>query len=301
MRVFLTGATGGVGSFVVKELLDNKFKVACLVRNNHKPLPEGAEAIVGDLTDLLPIEKPFSDFAPDTIIHLGWIGVDQKDKENLSQILNLQAATDLLLLAQKYGVKSFIGLGSESEYGPHHKTIDETVATRPRTKYAVAKLATGLLSEKMCKDGNINFTWLRLFSSYGPGDRPGSLMSLLIKTLLKNEPMKLSQCIQTWDYIHARDIARLITQIASQPRESGFFNLGGGQAQIIKNIVTMIADQIDPKATLLFGEIPYGPNQNMHLEADISKLKRVYGWSPQTTLEEGIKETISWHRSQAKV
>ncbi|WP_374028809.1 NAD-dependent epimerase/dehydratase family protein [Bdellovibrio bacteriovorus] len=298
MKVFVTGATGGVGSFVVQELLQKKFEVAALVRNRNKLLPAGVNAIYGDLTEISSIENSFAEFHPDIVVHLGWIGVDQKEKENVTQILNLQAAADLLRLSQKYQVKTFIGLGSESEYGVHNKKIDETAATKPLTKYAVTKLATGLLCEKMCRDENINFVWLRLFSSYGPGDRPGSLMSLLIKTLLKNEPMKLSQCIQTWDYVHARDIGRLITLIASQPKESGFYNLGGGQAQMIKNIILKIANEIDPQAKLLFGEIPYGPNQNMHLEADISKLKRVYGWEPQVSLDDGIKETIDWHRAQ---
>ena len=297
MKVFVTGATGGVGSYAVKELLAQGFDVACLVRDPAKISATKAKAIVGDLTDVLAIEKSFAEFRPDTIIHLGWIGIDQKDKGSNNQILNLQAAVELLQLATKYGVKNFIGMGSESEYGVHGKKIDETAKTSPLTKYAIAKLAAGLLCEKICGDNGIHFTWLRLFSSYGPGDRQGSLMSLLIKTLLNKEPMKLSQCVQVWDYVHAADIGRLLTLIASQPKEQGIYNLGGGQAQVLKNIVLKIAAEINPDADLRFGEIPYGANQNMHLEADISKLARVYGWTPKVSLEQGLHETIEWHKS----
>lgn len=298
MKVFVTGATGGIGSFVVQELLRQKFQVACLVRDKNKLSSPDVVAIEGDLENIANIETAFANFKPDTIVHLGWIGVDQKEKGNATQIYNLQAAVDLLQLAKKYSVRNFIGMGSEAEYGVHNKKIDETVATLPLTKYAIAKLATGLLCEKICKDSGINFVWLRLFSSYGPGDRPGSLMSLLIKTLLKNEPMNLSECIQVWDYVHARDIGRLIAMIAPDVKESGFYNLGGGSAQVLKNVVLKIVALINPQAELHFGAIPYGLNQNMHLEADISKLKRVYGWEPAVSLDEGLQETVVWHTSR---
>ncbi|MEK2645217.1 NAD-dependent epimerase/dehydratase family protein [Bdellovibrio sp. BCCA] len=291
MKVFVTGATGGIGPFVVQELLKQNFQVACLARDPSK-LKQNVTAIQGDLLDIPKIEEAFANFKPDTIVHLGWIGVDKTAKGNDSQIVNLQAAVDLLKLAQKCSVKNFIGMGSEAEYGVHNKKIDESAKTLPLTKYAIAKLATGLLCEKICKDHGINFAWLRLFSSYGPGDRPGSLMSILIQTLLKKEPMKLSECIQVWDYVHARDIGRLIAMMAPEVKESGFYNLGGGQAQPIKNVVLKIASLIDPAAELQFGAIPYGVNQNMHLEADISKLKRVYGWEPVVGLDEGLKETV---------
>ncbi|QDK37500.1 NAD(P)-dependent oxidoreductase [Bdellovibrio sp. NC01] len=298
MRVLVTGGSGGVGSFVVKELLAKQYQVACLARDPKKITDSAVAIIQGDLSEIPAIEKQFAEFRPEAIVHLGWIGVDQKEKSNPGQIHNLQTAVDLLQLAQKYQVKSFIGMGSESEYGVHNKKIDETASNKPLTKYAIAKFATGLMMEKMCKDAGMNFTWLRLFSSYGPGDRPGSLMSLMIKTLLKNEPMNLSECVQVWDYVHARDIARLIGMILQNPKESGFFNLGGGHACVLKEVVHMIANKIDPNAELHFGAIPYGPNQNMHLEADISKLKKVYGWEPQISLEEGLSETIAWHRQQ---
>lgn len=296
MKVFVTGATGGVGSFVVQELLAQHFEVACLVRDQIKIKHSAVRCVLGDLMDINAIETQFAEFKPDVIVHLGWIGVDQKEKSNPGQIHNLQAAVDLLRLAKKYGTKSFIGMGSESEYGVHNKKIDEQASVQPLSKYAIAKLATGLMCEKICRDSEINFVWLRLFSAYGPGDRAGSLMSLLIKTLLEKKPMNLSKCEQVWDYVHMQDIAQLISLIAKNSKESGFFNLGGGKAQVLKKIVLNIAAQIDPQADLRFGEIAYGPTQNMHLEADISKLKKVYGWEPKISLEKGLSETIAWHR-----
>ncbi len=296
-KVFLTGATGGIGSHVSRSLLAAGFKVAALARpESTEKLTPGLTPIEGSLTDVEGFSKSFLDFQPDILLHLGWIGVDKTSKSDPSQIQNLKATVDLLTLCSQAKTQTFLGMGSEAEYGPHHKKIDESAATLPQTNYAIAKLAAGLTAHKICKDHNMDFVWLRLFSSYGPGDRSGSLMSLLIKTLMDKKPMPLSGCEQVWDYVHVKDIARLITQIAKDPKEGGFFNLGGGHAQPIKNVILQIAELMDPKADLRFGEIPYGKNQNMHLEADISKLKAVYGWEPQVSLEDGLKETIAFHQ-----
>lgn len=293
MKVFLTGASGGIGLKVLETLVSEGFDVAYLSRSE-QDLPWGVK-IKGDLTDVPAIEENFAKFKPDTVIHLGWVGVDKNEKGSLSQIVNIDATVDLLSLAVKYSVKSFIGMGSESEYGVHNKKIDENAAVMPLTKYARAKLAAGLLAQKMCADNDIKFVWLRLFSSYGPGDRKGSLMSLLINSLMGNSALDLSKCEQVWDYVFVDDIAALISKIAKNPGDGGFFNLGGGHATVLKSIVDKIRLKINPQGVLNFGAIPYGKNQLMHLEADISKLAKVYGWTPQTSLEEGLEKTIQWN------
>ncbi len=300
MKVFLTGATGGIGSFVAEALLQKGFQVAALVRQSSVEALKNTESfqrIQGDLTEISLIEDDFARFKPDIIIHLGWVGVDQKEKNNATQMSNLKAAVDLLRLAKTHGVKTFIGMGSESEYGVQNRKLSEAAQTLPLTNYAVAKLATGLLCEKICHDSKINFVWLRLFSSYGPRDRAGSLMSLLIKSLLSHQSMPLSRCEQVWDYTFVKDIARLFAMIAQDPKEGGFFNLGGGQACQLKDVVLKIADIIgEGKELLDFGARAYAPNQMMHLEADISKLQKVYGWSPKVSLEQGLTETIAYNK-----
>lgn len=298
MRVFLTGGSGGIGSAVVEKLLQNNFTVACLVRDENLALDPRITKIKGDLLDIPGIASALKEFKPETLVHLAWIGVDQKEKSNPNQIFNLQAATDLLILGKQAGVKNFIGMGSESEYGLQGRKLDETAKTLPISKYAIAKLATGLLCEKLCRDLEIKYVWLRLFSSYGPRDRAGSLMSLLIKTLLAGKSMSLSKCEQVWDYVYSKDIADLIALIAQDVKATGVFNLGGGNARPLKEVVLKIGQMINTQAELKFGEIPYSPTTNMHLEADISKLQKCYGWAPQTPLEQGLQETISWHKSK---
>ena len=62
----------------------------------------------------------------------------------------------------------------------------------------------------------------------------------------------------------------------------------------------MLRDAIDPKLSLGIGEAPYRPDQVMHLEADISRLTQAAGWTPGTSLQEGINQTVAWHLAELK-
>ena len=85
--------------------------------------------------------------------------------------------------------------------------------------------------------------------------------------------------------------------VASNRDATGIFNLGSGIACPLREVITLIRDMIDPHLEIGFGEIPYSPNQVMHLEADISKLQTATGWKPETSLAEGLRRTVEWYRS----
>jgi UDP-glucose 4-epimerase len=87
-------------------------------------------------------------------------------------------------------------------------------------------------------------------------------------------------------------------RVTQNPGAEGVFNLGSGRVVTIRSIVETIRDLIDPSAALGFGEVAYRPDQVMHLEADVSKLAAVTGWTPATPLEEGLRQTLAWCRSE---
>jgi nucleoside-diphosphate-sugar epimerase len=81
----------------------------------------------------------------------------------------------------------------------------------------------------------------------------------------------------------------------------GVFNLGSGNARPVRAIVERIRDLIDPSLPLGFGEINYPPNQVMRLEADITRLRSAIEWTPQTSLDEGLRCTVEWYREHEGV
>jgi len=158
-------------------------------------------------------------------------------------------------------------------------------------------LATGLVLERTAAASGRAFTWLRLFSSYGPDDDPSWLIPYLIRSLLAGEKPSLTKAEQIWDYMHVNDVAAGV--IAALDAEAcGVFNLGSGQERPLRDVISMIRDAIDPSLPLGFGQLPYRPDQVMHLAADITALSLAAGWSPAVSLKSGIAETVAWHQKE---
>ena len=301
MRLFLTGASGFVGSFFLRNLLSSsEYEVSVLLRNPKdawriQDLLPRVRVISGELDRLDMIKAELSAFCPDAFVHLAWDGVLGGERNDPSQWRNVSSTMELVELAKKVNAKSFIGLGSQAEYGPCQNKIDEFCQTKPTTLYGVSKLASQLLSERLCAEYGIRHAWLRLFSSFGPTDNPEWLIPYLTKSLIAKERPKLTAAEQLWDYIYVEDVASAIRAVLDSKDAQGVFNLGSGHAYRLKTIIEKIRDLIDSQLPLGFGEVQYRPDQVMHLQADISRLNKATDWSPKFDLDQAIKETVAWY------
>jgi UDP-glucose 4-epimerase len=304
MRALVTGATGFLGSHLTRKLVDSGHQVAVVrrptsdARRIRDLLPRLVQ-IQGDLASLADIEKAILDFAPDTIFHLAWHGVGNRLRNDISQVdTNLTANLAFLRLTLKTPCRTWIGLGSQAEYGPHDRMLDETTPVGPVTLYGTVKLCTWLLAKQLLAEANIRMAWLRLFSIYGPGDNPDFMIPTLIRRLLRRERPSLTPGQQQWDYLYVTDAAEAVYSAATCDAAEGVFNLGSGEVRSIRSIVEAIRDRIDPSLPLGFGETPYRADHPMLFQADISRLRATTGWTPQTSLDEGLRQTIEWHRTQ---
>ena len=137
--------------------------------------------IESDLCDLNRIEIPKEHY--DIFYHLAWEGTRGKDRENIEmQIKNISYTIDALKFAKKVGCKSFIGTGSQAEYGIVEGKIRPDTKTDPQTAYGIAKLCAGRLSRNLAKQLNMKHIWTRILSVYGPYDIENTMiMSSIIK------------------------------------------------------------------------------------------------------------------------
>ncbi len=301
MRMLITGATGFLGSYVLRGLVaSGSHEVAFLARPaadlwRIADVASRATRISADLGQIEEARAAVAAFRPDAVIHLAWAGVGNKLRNDPAQIENLRATLALLAVAHDAGARHFVGLGSQAEYGPCSGAIDEAAPTRPTTLYGVSKLATGLFAQHACAERGVRFAWVRLFSAFGPMDDPSWMISSLVLQLLARRRPPLTLGEQRWDYVYATDAADAVVRVALDPEARGIFNLGSGQAHPIRYVAESIRDLIDPALPLGFGEIPYRPDQVMHLEARVDRL-RALGWVPAVSLERGLKETVAWYR-----
>lgn len=296
-RVLLTGGAGFVGSHVARQLLGRGHEVALFLRptSNLQRLDSclsKCRVIYGDLASLPQSEAAISEFRPTSVIHLAWAGVKGGDRNSHIQLSNIVGSINLFEVATKLGCEQFVGLGSQAEYGLLSGRISEKATPSPTTLYGATKLATGQVLARAAADSGINFSWLRLFSSYGPGDDPSWLLPYLVQSFLSRKVPKLTRAEQIWDYIYIDDVAAAIVA-ACESSAQGLFNLGSGRGIKLCEVIEMVRDTIDPTLDIDFGAVPYREDQVMHLEADISALVGATGWRPRVALKDGINKLIS--------
>jgi UDP-glucose 4-epimerase len=300
MRAVLTGATGFLGSRVLRQLVEEGHDVAVLARASSDPWRIGevlhrCTRIAADLGQLALAREPIKRFRPDAVVHLAWSGVPSSLRNDPRQMENLHATLELVGAAGDAGATHFVGLGSQAEYGPSSGALDESAPTNPTTLYGVTKLSTFHFARHACARRGLRFAWLRLFSAYGASDDPAWMIPSLILQLLAGKRPPLTPGEQRWDYLHVSDAAAAVVRVATDPSAAGLFNLGSGRATPVRAMAQTIRDMIDPDLPLGFGEVPYREDQIMHLQARIERL-RALGWAPAITLEDGLRDTVRWYR-----
>ncbi|WP_165585387.1 NAD(P)-dependent oxidoreductase [Roseococcus sp. SYP-B2431] len=301
MRFFLTGASGFVGAEVLRLAVEAGHEVVAPVRPGSAaprlaPFAGRFSRVDLDLRDTRGLAQAVASHRPEAVLHLAWAGVANAARFDRTQIAdNLDVACALVEAAGAAGAGAFIGLGSQGEYGAG-SGMREDVLPEPTSLYGAAKVSALFLTRQLAAQAGMRHAWLRLFSTYGPGDNDGWLIPMLITEMLADRRPRTTLGTQSWDWMHVEDVARGILAAATTPTAAGVFNLGSGRAVRVRDVVERIRDLAAPGMELVFGEVPFRPDQVMHMQADISRLTAATGWAPRIPIEEGLEGTVAWYR-----
>jgi nucleoside-diphosphate-sugar epimerase len=293
--VWLSGARGFVGENVRRSFLDAGSTVKCLSNS----VSDDENIIQVDYSIRDQIRKVFEKHdVPETFIHLGWGNVYQPHHE--SHITsNLEESINLIDELYSCGLKRFLSIGSSSEYGDKTGLLQETYsATEGVNNYVLGKQMLAKHGLKAAEKLNRIFVHVRLFYTYGVGQKHNSLLNQLFKTSVQGGTMNLSPCVHYRDYLHIAEAAEGIRKIAGV-NQSGTINLGSGSVIQLKEFVQLLWKELgaDPDL-LIFGshDVPISEQSQPRSFADLSTLKNRTLWSPSLSIEEGIKMTVEQFR-----
>lgn len=281
----LTGGTGFLGFWLLKELVKNNIFVYVIVRKNSKRLGRlngvsGIEIIELDMEEIYNLPKFIS--SADVFYHLAWEG---ERNDFSSQLKNITQAVNAMQAAHKIGVNKFIMTGSQAEYGICSQEVDENSPVNPNTAYGACKVACYNILRVLSEQIALPLTWVRIFSVYGEGDNPNTLISYLFRCFKEMETPKLTRGDQLWDFLYVEDAAAAL-YLLGEKSNYGLYNLAFGESRPLKEFIIEARDLVSPDSELDFGMNL--PANTPELMANVDKIKSELGWKPFVSFRDGI-------------
>lgn len=302
-NIILTGASGFVGRYVLKQLIEEGYFVIALIRNkdNEKELLDfiglNAESIsnlllfiVSSMEDVDLVQFPSIGYF--AWIHLAWGGVNREyiDDDEF-QRLNYYNSVSCLQMAHKIGCQKFIESGSRAECGDDLEVIPEAMAGNPLNAYGKYKKQFYEYAFDFCCKHNIEYLHLRLFAVTGPGDHPWSLVSSCCDKFKKNESMNLGSCEQMWNYIDVRDASLLLIFLINnykfEHNDNCIINVASSDSKVLKDFIKIIYC-----ITKSSSEVNYSSVRGFDSNPCVDKVKKIYDLNKNISFHDTVIEMI---------
>jgi nucleoside-diphosphate-sugar epimerase len=296
MRVLVTGATGFIGSWVVRALLDRDHEVVGTFRPGHTLPPDLAShpRFVGwpaDLDDPLAVEALARGAGAERAVHMAWYAEPTTYLSSSKNMDSLAMTARLARSLYEHGCQKIVGTGTCAEYAAKDRPQLETDPTDPRSLYGVCKRAAFLSMEALSAQEQKGFAWARIFHVHGPGDPLVRLIPSIVGLLRAGKPVELTDGTQVRDQLHVSDVGTAIAAVAASDA-NGVFNVCSGDPVTLRRVVESVADALGRADLLRFGSRPHRSGESMYLAGDATRLRHL-GWAPRFTLEEGLRNAVS--------
>jgi CDP-glucose 4,6-dehydratase len=316
-RVFVTGATGLLGSHLVEALLARDADVTCLVRDwvprartVEEGWIEGVNRVRGELEDPGVLVRAVNEYEIDTVLHLGAqtiVGTAARSPVSTFES-NVRGTWNLLEACRACSrlVQRIVVASSDKAYGAHERLpYTEDTPLEGRYPYDASKAAADLIATSYSHTYGLPLAIARCGNLFGPGDLNWNrLIPGTIRSALRGEsPVIRSDGTHVRDWFYVKDAVDayllLAERLPDRKLRGQAFNFGTELPLSVLDVVARILkiagqDHLEP--TILDEAANEIPRQFL----DCSKARALLGWRPRKTMEDGLRETIEWYRRCVK-
>ena len=315
-NILVTGGAGFIGSHLVEKLIEKGYFVLCLdnfndyydprlKENNISGIIENTnfKLIRGDILDVPLLDNIFSGTQypkPTKVVHLAAIAGVRPSiaSPDIYVDVDIKGTVNLLEMAKEYNVEQFIFASSSSVYGINEKTpFSEDDPVRLQVSpYATAKKA----AELFCRTYNLLYgipvTVLRFFTVYGERQRPDMAIRKFVKLIMEGTPVPMfGDGSSLRDYTYISDCIDCVLSAVEIPMNFEIINIGSGRTVALKSLIEILGRVTEKE--VIIKQLNEQPGDVHQTYADISKAKRLLGYNPKVTIEEGIKRFFEWYKN----
>jgi len=280
-RVFVTGATGFLGSHLSRALIASGADV---------------HAFKGDVTERGSLRAAVATAQPDIVFHLAAYGttMTQRDAARMRDV-NVGGVEKLWDALDTFRGR-LVQTGSCAEYAPRNGALAESDPCVPDSEYATTLHEAVSYSQAMAHRTGREVVVLRPFGPYGPGDRPERVIPFVIQGLLGSGRVAVTAGRQRRDFSYVSDhvAAFIAAATVPLPQTGRVYNIGSGVPISVRDLVETIAGLVGDRAgdRIDYGAVSSRPDDGADRYADITAARRDLGFVPAVSLDEGLRLTI---------
>lgn len=315
-RVLVTGADGFIGSHLVERLMEIGAEVTALVQYNSfnnwgwidtfdKSVKESINVIAGDVREYDCIKRVVK--GSEVVFHLAaLIAIPYSYSSPMAYVrTNIEGTTNVLEACREYDVKKIVHTSTSETYGTAlYVPIDEKHPMQGQSPYSASKIGADKIAESYCKSFNLPVATLRPFNTYGPRQSARAIIPTVISQILDNKlEIKLGSLTPTRDFNYVLDTVKAFIKVAESDLTLGeVINVGSNYEISIGELVTKISNIMGKKISIVCDDNRLRPEKSEvnRLWADNSKIKKLTGWEPQYSLDDGLMHTIKWIENNMK-
>lgn len=316
MRVFLTGITGPVGSFLADYLLtlpEIELHAFKRWRSDPRPIAHLRGRVViheGDIEDYFSLEKAIERAAPERVYHLAAQSYPSAswDAPVATMRANVEGTINLLEAVRRHAPRARVHIaGTSAEYGPvrpEETPITEDHPLRPASPYGVSKVAAELSGLQYHQSYGLHVVVTRSFNHVGPrqGDRCAiqtfCQQMAAIEAGTQPPALLVGNLEPRRDFTHTRDVARALWLLLQASPPGEVYNLCSGTATRIGDIVDIVLSHARVKATVTVDPTRLRPVDEPLLLGDNRKLRAITGWVPEIGMEQIVVELLAYWRER---
>jgi UDP-glucose 4-epimerase len=309
-RVLVTGGAGFIGSHIVDQLLeagaDHIAIVDDFVRGRHENVADAVstgrvEVVEGDIRDVALVNRLTE--GCDLVFHQAALRITQSAEEPVRALqVMINGTQNVLEAAVKHGVKKIAAASTASVYGdPSYLPMDEKHPFNNRTLYGAAKIANEQILRAYNEMHGLQYVMFRPFNVYGARmDVFGAYTEVMIRWLERlsrgEQPVIFGDGLQTMDFIYVEDVAEAYIKAMASDVSDEVFNCGTGIETSLRELCSQLCIAAGhPNVEPTFA--PARVVNNVARRQACTKLaKERVGFEARTTLAEGLKKLVAWHR-----
>ncbi len=304
MKALITGSEGFVGRYLRTELEAHGYTVTGL------DLQAGSQTLSVDLLDADATLDAVRATVPEVIFHLaGQANVGKSWRIPGKTIeLNEIAAVNLLEAVRTVCPECAVVLvGSSDQYGSLREagaSVSEETKMQPMNPYAISKAAQEQLGMAYAKSYGLRVCMTRSFNHGGAGQRPGFMIPDFASGIVRVErgeadAVSVGNLTSRRDFTHVKDVVKAYRLIAEKGKPGEVYNIGSGVTYSAQEVLDKLIGMAKCPVTVRQDPARMRPSDTPVICCDNRKLKKDTGWEPELGMEEILKETLEWYRSNA--